>query len=453
MSDTAVLTSTAVAVVAIVVLIVRFRFDPVVALVAGSLFLGLVGGLGPTGTVDTVLSGFGDIMTEIGLLIVFGVLLGSMLSEMRAIQRLVAVLLAVFGPRGTPYALALTIGTLLQSIFLDVLLVISAPLAARMAPRIGRLGLARVATALAIGLECGIVLMVPGVATLALAGVLGVSLGRMLIFGLVVIVPTIVISILVMSTLFRVGFWNEELDEQQGLPGEAEPESEPEPPVEDAAASGREAPLILLFAPVLVSLLLIASGAFLELAGVENPVATFLASPLVALFLGLVGTSLVGRATIGRNGVGRATKAGFGEAGQILALTGVGGSLAATVSGVGVGDILGDYFTAGSSAPLLVVWGIAAVLHVAVGSVSISAITAAGILAPVASTIGLDPVLIALAAGAGSLFVVHVTSNTFWLLQSLLGQTTRGTLKSCTIGVSVASVVALGMVLVLSLFL
>jgi H+/gluconate symporter-like permease len=51
-------------------------------------------------------------------------------------------------------------------------------------------------------------------------------------------------------------------------------------------------------------------------------------------------------------------------------------------------------------------------------------ITAAGVLAPVAGVIGLNPVLIALAAGAGLLFAVHVTSNTFWLLQSLMGQTT-----------------------------
>ena len=55
--------------------------------------------------------------------------------------------------------------------------------------------------------------------------------------------------------------------------------------------------------------------------------------------------------------------------------------------------------------------------------------------------------LLALAAGAGSLFAVHVTSNTFWLLQSLLGQSTRGTLKTCTVGVSVASVVAILLIL------
>jgi H+/gluconate symporter-like permease len=58
--------------------------------------------------------------------------------------------------------------------------------------------------------------------------------------------------------------------------------------------------------------------------------------------------------------------------------------------------------------------------------------------------------MLALAAGAGSLFAVHVTSNTFWLLQSLLGQTSRGTLKTCTVGVSVASVVAILLILPMS---
>ena len=81
---------------------------------------------------------------------------------------------------------------------------------------------------------------------------------------------------------------------------------------------------------------------------------------------------------------------------------------------------------------------------------TISAITSAGILAPVVPIIGIDPVLIALAAGAGSLFAVHVTSNTFWLLESLLGQTTRGALKTVTVGVSVASVVAILLILPLS---
>jgi H+/gluconate symporter-like permease len=205
----------------------------------------------------------------------------------------------------------------------------------------------------------------------------------------------------------------------------------------------RHISLIVLFMPLIGALVLIGAGAVLDVAGIENPVVTFVADPVIALLAGLIGTSLVTRYAVGRKRTEQSIAMGFRESGQILILTGVGGSLAATISAAGLGDILGKYFTASTAAPLLVVWVIAAALHVAVGSVSISAITAAGILAPVAPAIGLDPVLIALAAGAGSLFAVHVTSNTFWLLQSLMGQTTRGTLKTCSVGVSVASVVAI----------
>ncbi|PPG36373.1 gluconate permease [Pseudoclavibacter sp. RFBG4] len=472
---------TAIAILGVVVLITRFRLNPAVALVIGSLYLGLATGHPPTETIGTITGGFGEIMAEVGLLITFGVLLGSMLSEMNAIQRLVSHLLRVFGPRGLPYAMGLTIGTVLQSIFLDVLLVISAPLARKMAPLIGKHGTPRIATALAISLECGIVFMVPGVAALALAGVLGVPLGQMLLFGLIVIVPTIVISIFIMTLLFRIGFWKEKLDETQPLEGEEGADNSidasPEPvaplktesiPVGDrlskvggvprgVAVAERtttsEPKLILLFAPLLLCLGLIATGAILQIVGVEIDALVLVTDPVFALLLAVLGTSIIGRLTVGGKAVEKSVVAGFRESGQILILTGVGGSLAATVAATGLGDILGQAFSANSFAPLLIVWAIAAVLHIAVGSVTISAITAAGILAPIASVIGLDPILIALAAGAGSLFAVHVTSNTFWLLQSLLGQTTRGTLKTCTVGVSVASVVALLVTLVLSIFI
>jgi GntP family gluconate:H+ symporter len=472
-SDTLTLVNTGVTILAVVVLITRFRLNPAVALVIGSIYLGLVVGLGPAETIGTITEGFGSIMAEVGLLIAFGVLLGSMLSEMDAIQRLVAHLLRLFGAKGLPYALGLTIGTLLQSIFLDVLLVISAPLARRMAPHIGRHGAARIATAMAISLECGIVLMVPGVAALALAGVLGVPLGTMLLFGMIVVVPTIVISIFIMSTLFRLGFWDAAKDE--AVFEEPAPEQEPVsldtsslPATERLSKVGgvprgsavasrtgarTEPRLIVLFAPLLLSLALIATGAILEIAEVAIMPLDLVTDPVFALLIAVLGTSLIGRLTVGQPRVEKAVVAGFRESGQILILTGVGGSLAATVAAAGLGDILGQAFTANTFAPLLIVWAIAAVLHIAVGSVTISAITAAGILAPVAGVIGLDPILIALAAGAGSLFAVHVTSNTFWLLQSLLGQTTRGTLKTCTVGVSVASVVALGVTLVLSIFI
>lgn len=465
MSDVGVLINTAVAILAIVVLIVRFRVNPVISLVVGSLYLGLASKLGLDKTIETITGGFGDIMAEVGLLIAFGVLMGSILQELGAIERLVRHLLRLFGPKRLPYSMALTIGTLLQSIYLDVLLVISAPLARTASKRIGHLGTARMATALAIGLETGIVLMVPGVGALALAALLHVPLGKMLLWGLLLIIPTIVISVTIMTFLFRRGFWNSEVDEQQVTVAEEELVSVAAGRTTVPAATGGagdaaevadptedgQPPLVVLFVPLLTSLLLIGFGAIAEVADWNNKVVQFVSDPVVALLVGLVGTCLVGRFAMGQPRVEKAIARGFKESGQILILTAVGGSLAAVVAAGGLGDILRGYFSAHTFAPLLLVWGIAAVLHIAVGSVTISAITAAGILAPIAPALGLDPVLIALAAGSGSLFAVHVTSNTFWLLQSLMGQTTRGTLKSCTVGVSVASVVAILLLLPISL--
>lgn len=479
MADWQILSITAVAIIAIVFLILKLRVNPALSLVIGAAGLGLATGLGPTGTTDTIMRGFGDIMFEVGLLIAWGVLMGAILNEMGAISKLVERLLRVFGPKGIPYALGLTLGTMLQSIFLDVLLVMSAPLARRIAPKLGRYGTAKMATAMAISLECGIVLMVPGVATVALAGLLGVPLGSMLIFGLLVIIPTILVSIFIMNFFIQRGFWDVEKDqeameelENPGTAGAAPVTPSDDPtaalPASDprsrvgllpydvrtrSARGPKEASLLVMFGPMLLSLVLIGGGALAGMAGFTSPVTDFVSTPVIALLIGLLGTSFVARRTIGTKRVEEAVVGGFRESGQILILTGAGGALAAVVAASGMGDVLGGYFSASTVAPLLVVWGIAALLHVAVGSVSISAITAAGLLAPVAPTLGLDPVLIALAAGAGSLFFVHVTSNTFWLLQSMLGQSTRGTFKSCSIGVSVASVVALGFTLILSLFL
>ncbi|HEX2247681.1 MAG TPA: SLC13 family permease, partial [Arthrobacter sp.] len=381
MSDMAILINTAVAVLATVVLIVRFKVNPVISLIIGSVYLGLSVGLGVAKTVETITGGFGEIMVEVGLLIAFGVLMGSILNETGAIRRLVEHLLHVFGPKRLPYTMGLALGTALQSIFLDVLLVISAPLARKLAPRIGKLGTARMATAMAIALECGIVFMVPGVAALALAGLLSVPLGKMMIFGLILIVPTIIISIAIMTFLFRKGFWNEEKDEDHiyleddddtstagtgtieagtdtgagsgstrngtgtaASTGRSNGDGSTAEPVPAGASVAvaesdkeREAPLLVLFAPLLVSLLLIGAGAILEILKIEMPWLQLLGEPVIALLIGLIGTGIVGRYTVGQKRVETAIATGFKESGQILILTGVGGSLAATVGAAGLG--------------------------------------------------------------------------------------------------------------------
>lgn len=453
MQDWQIIAITAAVIVGVVVLILKGRLHPAISLVVGALTLGLATGLGVEETTDTVMRGFGNILYEVGLLIAWGVLTGSLLHATGAITRLVDSLLRIFGAKGVPYALAVSHGTVLQLIFPDVMLVMSAPLVRRMAPYLGRNGRGKLASAMALGIEVGVVMVVPGVGALALAGVMGIPLGKMLLFGLLVGVATMVVTQLIMSFAFDRGFWNPGLDEAFPAEEDRVPEvGDQQVSAAPVTGNRRELPLGLLFTPMLLALVLMATGAVLEILGTGHPVLDFLATPVVALLIGLLGTFVLAWRALGIDDVESALTNGFRESGVILILTGGGGSLAEMVSQSGLGDILGKFFSANSAVPLLTVWVIAAVLHIAVGSIVISSITAAGLLAPVAAQIGLDPVLIALAAGAGSMFLVHVTSNTFWLLQSLLGQTTRGAFKTVSVGVSVASVVALGFTLLLSLF-
>jgi H+/gluconate symporter-like permease len=146
---------------------------------------------------------------------------------------------------------------------------------------------------------------------------------------------------------------------------------------------------------------------------------------------------------------------GLQTTGEILLVTGVGGSLGAVIKATGLAKVLGGLFSVNESAPIvisiLLAWFIAAVLHLAIGSVSVAAITAAGIIAPILGSINVAPVVIGLAIASGALFALQVNSNFFWMFKALLGLSTKGSLKTMTVVTSIASVVSLPLVMVAAL--
>ena len=134
-------------------------------------------------------------------------------------------------------------------------------------------------------------------------------------------------------------------------------------------------------------LVLIAFGAVAEAAGSTSPVITFFGDPNLALFVGLLGAYALARRTLGSERTDESLNKGFNTTGQILLVTGVGGSLGAVIEATGLDQVLGDLFSAEAGTPVLVsillAWLIAAVLHLAIGSISVAAITAAGIIGPI----------------------------------------------------------------------
>jgi H+/gluconate symporter-like permease len=396
------------------------------------------------------------------------------------------------GATRLPYALSLLHSTILPSIYVDVQVVLASPVARSAAPYIERNGLPMMASALGAGIFAGYVFVIPGLAAISIAGLLGVPLGRWLLFGIVIGPVTAIVTTIIMRLLLRGRLWKPETDEDVdeamaeqeahelavaraeagavgGEPravggeagaagGEAGPSRAEAPAVDadgGAADAARSLPLAVLLLPILVPLLMIAFGAFAELFEFSNSFIAFLGNANLALFVGLLGAYAIFRATAGLENTRETMDEGFHTTGEILLITGVGGSLGAVIGETGLDEVLGGLFSADVGAPVLVTillaWFIAAVLHLAIGSVSVAAITAAGILAPILGSLNVAPVVVGLAIASGALFALQVNSNFFWMFKALLGLSTKGSLKTLTVATSVASLVSLPMVIVASL--
>ena len=481
---------TAIAIVIAVGLIIALKVDPVISLLLASLYLGLASGVGFVGTIEAIAAGFGEIMAEVGLLIGFGVLIGAFLHSAGAFHRLLDLFVRVIGATRLPYALSLLHSTILPSIYVDVQVVLASPVARSAAPYIERNGLPMMASALGAGIFAGYVFVIPGLAAISIAGLLGVPLGRWLLFGIVIGPVTAILTTIIMRLLLRGRLWKPETDEDVdeamaeqeahelavaraeagavggesravgGEAGAAGGEAGPSPAVAHHAHMGapeaaRTLPLGVLLLPILVPLLMIAFGAFAELFDFSNSFIEFLGNANLALFVGLLGAYLIFRATAGLESTRETMDEGFHTTGEILLITGVGGSLGAVIGETGLDEVLGGLFSADVGAPVLVTillaWFIAAVLHLAIGSVSVAAITAAGILAPILGSLNVAPVVVGLSIASGALFALQVNSNFFWMFKALLGLSTKGSLKTLTVATSVASLVSLPMVIVASL--
>lgn len=459
-----VILHTVIAIIGVVALIIKGKVDPVISLIIGSLYLGLATGVGFTGTIGAITTGFGEIMAEVGLLIGFGVLIGSLLHAMGAFQKMVELLVNGVGGRRLPYALTAAMSTIFPSIYVDVQVVLASPVVRSAGPLIGRRGLPLMAGALGTGIFAGYVFVVPGLAAVSIAGLMGIPLGTWILYGIVLGPLTAIATTLIFRRLLRGRYWkpaaDEELADSAELADGAEadgagPSTTTDETDAPATDRPRTPPLLVCLLPILVPLVMIGGGAFAELFGVTSDAVAFIGDANLALFVGLLGAYLLARRTLGSEGTNNALGTGFHTTGEILLITGIGGSLGAVIAETGLDEILAGLFSADAGAPIvlsiLLAWVIAAVLHLAIGSVSVASIAAAGIIAPVLGSIDVAPIAIGLAVASGAMFALQVNSNFFWMFKSLIGLSTQGTLKTLTMVTSIASLISLPLVMVIGL--
>ena len=446
----------AIAILGAILLIIRFKVDPVISLLLACVYLGLATGQGAEGTVKQITGGFGEIMAEVGLLIGFGVLIGALLHSMGTFSDLVGDPRARGWAASCPTPWPARSRSIFPSIYVDVQVVLAAPMAKESAPAVDRkLGLPWLAGALGIGIFSGYVFVVPGLAAVAVAGLMDVPLGTYLLYGLPIGLATALITTFLFRLLLGRGFWNAETDFDPDASHRRRPAARRDrgrarwprgrPGCRWSCGCCRSSCPSCSSPPEPSSSSPTSRTRSLDFLGDAN----------IALFIGLLIAFVMVRRGLGADGVGKVLTAGFHTTGEILLVTGVGGSLGAVIAESGMQDTLKELFSADENAPvilsILLAWFIAALLHFAIGSVSVGAITAAGIISPVVGSMGVDPVVIALAIASGAMFALHVNSNFFWMFRALLDLSTKGTLKTLTLATSLGAVVSLPLVVVASL--
>ena len=138
---------------------------------------------------------------------------------------------------------------------------------------------------------------------------------------------------------------------------------------------------------------------------------------------------------------------------MMLLVIGGGGAFKQVLVDGGIGDYVSQLFSATNLSPLLVAWMIAAILRLCLGSATVAALTTAGLVTPMIAVGDVNPALMVLATGAGSVIACHVNDAGFWMIKEYFGLTLKETFGTWTTLTTVLSVTGLLCVLALGAIL
>jgi GntP family gluconate:H+ symporter len=422
-------------------LIVKVGLHPFLGLVCGAFILGCLAGLDPRDTIVAMQTGFADVLGGTGLVIALGLVLGAILQHSGAARVLAGAALRVVGERYASWGslgAAMLIGL---PLFFETGVVLLMPIVAAAAVPPGArgnrdLGLEIMLAALA-GLSVLHALLPPHPGPLLAVHELGASVGRTMLYGALVAIPTAIMA----GPIFA-RYASPYVKATRSIL-EVEP-SDTSPPI--AAA------LLVVLLPVALISANAALGAFGRLGDRHLGWMIELGNPIVALAI-TIGVALLflfrpetrtaqTRACIWREAMT--------PAGSVLLSIGAGGALKQVLIAAGLSRVLAHVAGAGFVSPIVLAWSLAALIRLGTGSATVATITAAGVMPSIVASSGASPEWVAIAIGAGSVFFSHVNDAGFWLVKSYLGTSTKDTFKTWSVLETVISVTGLLLVLLAS---
>ncbi|WP_432144994.1 GntP family permease [Streptomyces sp. bgisy084] len=461
------LTVAALGIALLLVLIIKVRLQPFVALLTVSIAVGLAAGLSVTelfGTVQKsdavslIETGMGGILGHVAIIIGLGTMLGAILEVSGGAEVLSARLLCLFGERREPLAMGLTGLIFGIPVFFDVGIFVLAPIVYAAAKRSGKSILLYCMPLLA-GLSMTHAFLPPHPGPVAAAGLFKVDLGWIILMGLVCGLPAVLAAWGYAAWIGKRLFVPVPQDMVEAAE-EARAAVTAEKATAGAPAHEEPVPLVTVLTIIGTPLLLILLATFSSIALAPSPgrsVIEFFGHPFVALTIALLlSYYLLGlRRGWSRRSLETVSTASLKPVGNIILVVGAGGIFGAVLKGSGVATALSDTFHHVGLPIIVLAYLLSLVLRVAQGSATVAIVTTAGIVVPLIEGQGLSQAhlaLIIMAISAGSIFASHVNDGGFWMVSKYFGISERDTLKSWTVLESVLSVAGFAVAAAVSIF-
>ncbi|MFF7165886.1 GntP family permease [Streptomyces sp. NPDC008086] len=438
----------------IVLLITQFKLHAFLSLTLGSLALGAIAGAPLDKVITSFSAGLGTTVAGVGVLIALGAILGKMLADSGGADQIVDTILAKAGGRSMPWAMVLIASVIGLPLFFEVGVVLLIPVVLMVAKR-GNYSLMRIGIPALAGLSVMHGLVPPHPGPLVAIDAVGADLGVTLALGVLIAIPTVIIAGPVFSRF--AARWVDVPAPERMLQALGESGQSPE---ERAAKEPQRRPA---FGPTLLTILLpvvlMLSKALVDIV-IDDPensvqrVFDVVGSPMIALLAAvLLGIfTLLKPAGFGKERVSPLVEKSLAPIAGILLIVGAGGGFKQTLIDTGVGQMVLDISKDWSIPALLLAWLIAVAIRLATGSATVATVSAAGLVAPLAAEMSTaHAALLVLAIGAGSLFFSHVNDAGFWLVKEYFGLDVGQTIKTWSVMETIISVVAGGLVLLLSL--
>ncbi|WP_394616705.1 GntP family permease [Lentzea sp. JNUCC 0626] len=453
------LTLAVVSIAVLLLLIIKFKVEPFIALIVVALLVALLAGVPVEQLVgsaqkasDSLLEkGFGSILGHIAAIIGLGTLLGAILEASGGAQVLMDKLMNAFGEKKAPVAIGLAGLIFGVPVFFDIGIFVLAPLVYVAAKRSGK-SIVLFAMPLLAGLSVMHAFMPPHPGPVAAAGLLGVSLGWIIIMGLAVALP----SWFVGGVLYS--YW---IGKRINVPVPEEMLAAAEVARAENGGDDREPPSLgLVLAIIGLPLVLILAGTFGSILLTKGSklysIATFFGTPAVALTISvLLAFWLLGfRRGMTREKVAELSSASLKPVAMILLVVGAGGFFGAVLAATGIGKTLANELSGIGLPVIALAYVISCVIRIAQGSATVAIVTTAGIVAPVLADLNYSQpqlALVVMAIASGSIIASHVNDGGFWIVSRYFGLSVKETLQSWTVLETILSVVGFVVAALLSL--